>query len=118
MNLSQKKQSMSYAEALARMTGTSLALTGAKGEPSPENKTKKTQVRQTAGLHAVSVEGGEVQLVRRAREAAAAMLPSAAQDRQASVRKSMAPLRWCSIPISGRRSDGCVVAYSRAKSSI
>ena len=38
--------------------------------------------------------------------------------RHASVRNCIAPLRWCSMPISGRSSDGCVVAYSRANRSI
>ena len=38
--------------------------------------------------------------------------------RHASVRNCIAPLRWCSRPISGRSSDGCVVAYSRANRSI
>ena len=38
--------------------------------------------------------------------------------RHARVRNCIAPLRWCSIPISGRSSDGCVVAYSRANRSI
>ena len=44
---------------------------------------------------------------------------SAGEHRQAGqVRNCIAPLRWCSMPISGRSSDGCVVAYSRAKRSI
>ena len=38
--------------------------------------------------------------------------------RHARVRNCIAPLRWCSMPISGRSSDGCVVAYSRANRSI
>ena len=38
--------------------------------------------------------------------------------RHASVRNCIAPLRWCSRPMSGRSSDGCVVAYSRAKRSM
>src|ERR1700720_1269724 len=56
--------------------------------------------------------------VERARPPPRCLHAPVSTGRQAIVRNCIAPLRWCSGPMSGRSRAGCVVAYSRANRSI